>query len=324
MVVIEMNENKAIRLGARGSALSLAQVDMVVAALTANGVKTDFQIISTIGCRKQGTAEAAVGDKRNWMHDLEVALLANGIDAAIHSAKDVPADIAPETILIPVLQRATPNDVFIGKRLANGERLRFSDLPKDGLVGTSSLRRQAELLGIYPNLRVVTHRGNITTRLEKLDASSELDGIVLAAAGLERIGCKKGELLDYASMLPAVNQGILVAHCRRDDKATIAAIVGLIDSKAKAEFELERACIEELQGDCHSAIGCSATFKHESITGSVRIYSADGRQVIEEKISGSASDAENLGRVLAKAAIKAGGKELLAKATEQNAKVTEA
>jgi hydroxymethylbilane synthase len=318
-----MDNQKVIRLGARGSALSLAQVDLVQSALTANSVKTEFQVISTVGCRKQGTAEAAIGDKRNWMHDLEVALLANEIDIAIHSAKDVPAEIDASTVLIPVLKRARSGDIFIGRKLENGERLAFADIPQNATVGTSSLRRQAELLRVRPDLTIIAHRGNITTRMEKLDANPELAGIVLAAAGFDRLGLSVGEEFADSIMLPAINQGILVAHCRKDDEAALSAVSALVDAKTEAAFLLERACITELEGDCHSAIGCFACADEQSITGSVRIYSVDGKEMVAHSVSGSTSEAWNLGVALGKACLSMGGDRLLKEASLFNARVAE-
>lgn len=304
---------KKIRIGTRGSKLALVQTGLVADAL--RRVKPDLEIetidIKTIGDRKQGTPEAAFGDKKDWIYDLELALLANNIDLAVHSGKDVPPNIEKGTAIFPVLKRATPLDAFIGK-LQNGSRITFEELPDGAVIGTASLRRKASLLRIRPDLKIVDHRGNVTTRLKKLDENPELSGIVLAAAGLERLEADIGfHAFPARQLLPALNQGTLVVQSLGGNAAIKDLIQLIRDNNTVITFEAERACAEVLEGDCHSAVGIFAEIKDSLVVLSCRVMTHDGKRCVDITDSAPQGEAAQLGKRIGQMALERGAKEII-------------
>ncbi len=304
-----------IVIGTRGSDLALAQSEMVKTQLIANnpGLSVAVCVIKTEGDRKQDTAQEAQSDKKDWIIDLERALLAKKIDLAVHSGKDVPAELETGTEIRSILKRATPYDVFIGRRQPNGTRIAFRELPHGAIIGTASLRRRASLLAYRNDLVVRDHRGNVPTRLRKLDESSELSGIVLAAAGLERLKLMDTtyEHLDCAIMLPSMNQGILAAQLRVGDQRISTIIGSLIDRDTAAEFSAERAVSEVLGGDCHSAISIFAQVTGGTISVAARVFASDPSSSVSHTASGPIESAVDLGRSVAQDILQKGGKAIL-------------
>jgi hydroxymethylbilane synthase len=304
-----------IVIGTRGSALALAQSEMVKRQLVEKnpGLAVDITIIKTQGDRKQGTPQAAENDKKDWIIDLEKALVRGEIDLAVHSGKDVPSDLETGTVIRSVLRRATPWDVFIGKRTADGSRLPFKELPKGAIVGTASLRRRAALHAHRADLVLRDVRGNVPTRIQKLDDSPDLAGIVLAAAGLERLGLRDvaGEVLDSAIMLPAMNQGALAAQVRTEDFRVHALIDTLVDPQTSAEFAAERAVSEVLGGDCHSAISIFAEVRGETISVESRVFSTEGTQVVTFATEGPLEQAVELGTAVGREILERGASDIL-------------
>ncbi len=300
-----------LRVGTRGSALALTQTKTVIAAL-APDISSEIIEIKTSGDKKQGTAAARTGDKKDWVLELEMALLDGTIDLAVHCGKDIPGNIEPGTELLPVLSRATPNDIFIGK-LVNDRRVSFSELTPGAQIGTSSLRRKSILYSLKRGFKPVDHRGNVGTRIAKLDESSDLSGIILAAAGVERLGAlpvSEYETLPFDTMLPAMNQGILGVQFRSDDAATRSIVESISDKTLQGVFQAERRCAESLQGDCNTAISIYAEFK-DKLSLTAKIYSHDGEQVLAAEASGSLDEATNIGERVAQTLIKAGALEIL-------------
>jgi hydroxymethylbilane synthase len=302
-------------IGTRGSALALAQSEMVKRALldAERSLVVDLAIIQTEGDRKQGAPQAAQSDKKDWIVDLEQALVRGEIDLAVHSGKDVPGELESGTAIKSILKRANPCDVFIGRRTESGKRLSFADLPHGAIVGTASLRRRASLRAYRPDLVLKDHRGNVPTRIKKLDESEDLAGIVLAAAGLERLGLQdvEWEAIDKAIMLPAMNQGALAAQVRADDTRTNSLIDRLADRYTAAEFHAERAVAEILGGDCHSAISIFAEARGESISVEGRVFSIDGAQVITYSSTGSIDQADEIGASVGREILARGAADLL-------------
>lgn len=304
-----------IVIGTRGSALAVAQSGLVKAELISKnpGLTVDIQIIKTEGDRKQDTALAAQSDKKDWIVDLERALLANEIDLAVHSGKDVPAEIEKGTEIRSVLKRANPFDVFIGKRQSNGPRIAFADLPKGAIIGTASLRRRASLLAHRADLAVRDHRGNVPTRLQKLDESPDLSGIILAAAGLERLALASVgyEVIDKEVILPAMNQGALAAQIRHSDARVVKLVTSIIDLNTAAEFIAERAVSEVLGGDCHSAISIFAQATGGTISVASRVFANDAKTSIFHSDSGPVEAAAEVGQRVGHEILKRGGAEIL-------------
>jgi hydroxymethylbilane synthase len=234
----------ALRLGTRGSALALAQARAVGARL---GVPFELVTITTAG-----DVDRARGDKSRWVGALEQALLAGEIDLAVHSAKDVPAELAPGTAIAATPRRANPRDVLVGERS-------LAALREGARVGTSALRRRAQLLAARPDVCVVELRGNVDTRLAKC-AAGEVDALVLAAAGLERLGRDRGPHLDF---VPAAGQGVIAVQARTGSPAAEAARV-VDHARTHAALDEERAAVRTLGASCRTPVGVHA------LDGSVR------------------------------------------------------
>lgn len=303
-----------IRLGTRSSQLALTQAHLVKAALENLNVDVQLVEIKTLGCRKQGTALASQTDKRDWVVDFEEALCANQIDLAIHSGKDIPAEIADGTTLLPVLTRANPCDVFIGRQI-NDQRLAFKDIKPGAKIGTASLRRQANLALLCPDIHVVEHRGNVPTRLKKLDESEALDGIVLAAAGIDRLGIAVDyEIFPIEHMLPAVNQGILVIQfCQDTTYQTL--FEQLVDPVLYAVWLAEREVAIKLEGDCKSAMSIHASCEGEMLTLAARVMLPDGSACVEAQKSQPRAHAKALGQAVGDALLEQGAAKIIADST---------
>jgi len=304
-----------IIIGTRGSALALAQSELVKAELLAKnpGLVVEVSIIKTEGDRKQGTPLAAQSDKKDWIIDLERALLAGEIGLAVHSGKDVPAELEPGTVMSSILKRANPFDVFIGKKQPDGRRLTLAEVPHGGIVGTASLRRKASLVAHRSDIILRDHRGNVPTRIQKLDDSPDLSGIVLAAAGLERLALPgvSYELLDRSIMLPAMNQGALAAQLRANDDRVSRYVDSIQDGSTAAEFDAERAVSEVLGGDCHSAISIFAETRGGTIVISSRVFARDYSSSIAHSVEGAVMQAAQIGTRLGQEILALGADSLL-------------
>lgn len=302
---------------------------MVAAELAKTaGVSTEVVRIATLGDKKQGTVAAKVADKKEWILEHERALLANQIDLAVHCSKDVPIEIEAGTVLLPVLEREMPYDVCVlSLSLARTGISGLHQLPGGARIGTCSVRRAAELRRLRPDLEIVELRGNVTTRLKKLDAEwgahgadaggyregVDVEAAVLAGAGLLRLGL--GERIAWSfspeQLLPGVNQGTLVAQCRADDSATVALLQALVNPIQEQCWAAERAVIERLGADCNSAVGVLALPVGGQMDLALRVLSHDGQQSVEARHSGEFHCGAKLGVELAEKAIAGGALELL-------------
>jgi hydroxymethylbilane synthase len=283
-----------LRIGTRGSLLALAQARAVAATL---GGQAELVTITTAG-----DVDRARGDKSRWTGALEAALLAGEIDLAVHSAKDVPGELAEGCELVAAPPRAAAEDVLVGAAVADGRgRTALPELPDGARVGTSSLRRRAQLLSVRPDLAVVELRGNVDTRLRKLDAG-EVDAVVLAAAGLERLGIERGvRRLDF---VPAPGQGTLAIEARADDARVREAVADVHDERTFAALAAERAAVRVLGATCHTPVGIHA--RDGMIRGFVGL--PDGSAWVADEVAGEAGDE------LARRMLAAGAGELLAQA----------
>ncbi len=298
----------ALRIATRKSQLALWQAEHVAARLRVHsGIVVELVPISTKGDRIQDRSLAAIGGKGLFIKELEVALEEHRADMAVHSMKDVPSDLADGFVIAAVLPRADPRDALL---TANAERI--ADLPRGARVGTSSLRRQAQLLSARPDLRIEALRGNVDTRLRRLDAG-ELDAIILACAGLIRLGWESRitARLDTRLCLPAVNQGIIGIECRSDD-SRMRSLLGLLDDSAtRAAMDAERAFAGRLGGSCQSPIAGHATLDGNRLTLEGLVAEPDGSRLLRDSITGSAEDSRRLGEELADRVLAAGADTLL-------------
>ncbi|MEW6574169.1 MAG: hydroxymethylbilane synthase [Bacillota bacterium] len=300
---------RRIVVGTRGSALALEQAGIVIEALKRRWPKYRFEIvkIKTTGDKILDVALAKIGDKGLFTKELEVALLKKEIDLAVHSMKDVPT-VLPEGLAIgAVLKREYPGDVLVSPSGAM-----FDALPHGAKMGTSSLRRQAQLRHHRPDLQIFPIRGNLTTRLEKLRAGN-FDAIVLAWAGMVRLGLEGyiTQRLPYSICLPAVGQGAIGVEVRADDQE-VSRIVGEInDADSSAEVLAERAFMRRLEGGCQVPIGALARIIDTELTIEGVVSDLEGQQLFRSQESGPVIEAKELGVRLAERLLDMGAAEVL-------------
>jgi hydroxymethylbilane synthase len=290
-----VNATVGPRLGTRTSALALVQAEAVAAALGGAEVVPIK------------TQDAAVGDKSRFVRGVEEELLAGRIEIGVHSAKDLPGELPDGLALAGVPGREDPADAFVGGAGA------LEELAEGARVGTSSLRRRSQLLALRPDLVVSELRGNVDTRLRKL-AAAEYDGIVLAAAGLARLGRAEEISFRFAldEMTPAPGQGCLALEARADDEATNAAASRISDRAALTELTAERVAVRLLEADCDTPVGVCA--RHEGDELVVRGYAGtpDGSDWVRDRVAGDPAQAGALGEALAERMRAAGADQILA------------
>jgi len=296
-----------LRLGTRASPLARVQAEGVRAALAARhpGLTVELVFVRTTGDRVTGPL-AAAGGKGLFVKEIEEALLDGRIDAGVHSMKDVPARLAAGLVIGAVPERADARDVLIG---GDGG---LAGLPPGARIGTASPRRRAQLLAHRPDLVVVLLRGNVDTRLRKWRAG-EVDALLLAAAGLARLGISEpaAQPLPVDEFLPAVGQGALALECRADDGATRALLAAVDQPAAASAVAAERAFLAAVGGDCNSAIAAHATLADGRLTLRALVTDPDGRRRLEERDTAPAADAEALGRTVATRLLAAGAAALM-------------
>lgn len=298
-----------IRLGTRGSHLALWQANHVADRLrpVAAPRPVELVIIETHGDRDQATALAAMGGFGVFTKAIQNALHEHRADVAVHSLKDLPTIPEPGLELVATPPRGPTSDAFISTKYR-----RFDDLPEGARIGTSSLRRRAQLLNHRRDLNLVDLRGNVETRLRKL-TDQDLDGIVLAEAGLVRLGLadRITELLDPSWMLPAVGQGAIGLECRSDDETTKTVVGALCDVGAFRRVEAERAMLYALGGGCLVPIGATSSVRDGVLTLRGAVLSVDGRRRIVATQSGPAETPLAIGQELAAMLLDEGAAEIL-------------
>jgi hydroxymethylbilane synthase len=295
-------------IGTRASKLALAQTYMIRDGLLAAHPDLTITIehITTKGDLILDRPLSAIGDKGLFVVEIEDALREGRIDLAVHSAKDLPSELPPDMALAAFPTRADPRDALIARAGCG-----LADLPQGAHVGTSSLRRACQLRHLRPDLRIGDLRGNVDTRLRKLH-EGQYDAIVLAAAGLERLG-RAGEISEYLDpgvMLPAVSQGILGIEARAGDVATAALLAALDDPAARMAATAERAFLARIGGGCQVPIGAYARLEGAALTLGGMIGARDGRMVRGE-LAGPAGDPSAIGARLADELLERGGRALL-------------
>ena len=302
---------RMVRIGTRGSKLALTQTQNTALCLEAlcPGIRTELVVIKTTGDQVQDRPLSEIGVKGIFTKELDAALRDGRADLAIHSLKDVPVVQPDDIVLAAVPEREDPRDAFIGK-----DRRTLRETPSGAQIGTSSLRRRAQLLALRPDLRAVDLRGNIDTRLRKVQELPGLGGIILAFAGVRRMGLGDAvsEVLDTADWLPAPGQGALAITARAGDADMIALAAKLEDSEARACVTAERALLARLEGGCHVPIGSYATIEGGQLSLDGLVADPAGNRVIRAQHRGAAEDAVSLGETLAVTLLNLGGEEILA------------
>ena len=287
-----------LRLGSRGSTLALIQAEAVAAALGGAEVVT------------LRTADDAVGDKARFVRGVERAIIDGAVQLGVHSAKDLPGDLPEGLALVGVPGREDPTDACGGRAGSLGE------LAEGARVGTSSLRRGSQLLALRPDVEILELRGNVDTRLAKL-AEGGYDGIVLASAGLARLG-RAGEVsfrFGLDEMTPAAGQGCLALEARADDQPTAAAAGGITDRAALVELTAERAAVRALGADCETPVGICARAAEGELVLLGYAGLADGSEWVRDRVAGDPDHPAALGESLAERMLAAGAGEILARAS---------
>jgi hydroxymethylbilane synthase len=299
-----------LRIATRKSQLALWQAGHVSALLRAAhpGLEVELVPLLTQGDRIQDRSLAAIGGKGLFIKELEVAIEDLRADIAVHSMKDVPAELPNGLMIAAVLKRADPRDALV----TNSAITRLEDLPRRAVVGTSSLRRQAQLCALRPDLDIKPLRGNVDTRLRKLDAG-DMQAIVLACAGLIRLGLEARitARLDTKVCVPAVTQGVIGIECRKSDARTRALLAVLEDSPTRLTMDAERAFAARLGGSRQSPIAAFAELVGETLTLHGLVAEPDGSRLLRDTLSGSAENPAALGRQLAERILAAGAGTLL-------------
>ena len=286
----------ALRIGTRGSALALAQARLVAGMLDADTELVEIRTSGDAGERRM--------DKSRWVKEIEEALLDGEVDLAVHSAKDVPGKLPDGLAIVAVPEREDPRDALIGAASLDA-------LPEAATVGTSSLRRRAQLLALMPHLDVRDVRGNVDTRLRKL-GDEGFDAMVLALAGLRRLGRDAGAVaLAAADMTPAPGQGSLALEARRDDERVAELTESLTDRNALVCLTAERALVERLEATCNTPVGAYAWLGDDGLTLAAFVGLPDGSHWIRDAAAADPAEPVQLGAAVGDRLLSAGARELL-------------
>ena len=303
---------RTLRIASRGSQLALWQSRAVESALRAasdGSIDVRIDVVKTLGDRILDVPLAKIGDKGLFTKELDEALLRGDADLAVHSLKDVPTRLPDGLVLAAVTEREDPRDVLIGREGFVGG---LDDVPAGARVGTSSLRRRAQLRAARPDVEVLDLRGNLNTRLAKLDAG-DYDAIVLAAAGVKRLGWSEriSAYLDAPAWLPAVGQGALAVVTREDSEDVMNLLRPIQHAPTAAATTAERGFLRALEGGCQIPIGALGSVDGGRLTLHGLVADLDGTRILREQESGSVDDAEQTGRRLADRLTALGASEIL-------------
>jgi len=300
---------KTIKIGTRGSALALTQTNLVADMIRGKhaGASIEIHVIKTKGDIMQDVSLVRIGGKGVFVKEIEDALLKGDIDLAVHSMKDVPAEIPEGLQISGTPKREDPRDVLVSRNNCKLEKM-----ARHARIGTGSLRRAIQVREILPDVEIVPIRGNLDTRIRKIEAA-EFDGVIVAAAGIRRMGWmeRAAQFLPAEVMLPAAGQGILAMEQRCDDKAVSDIVASLNHGDTWIEASAERAFLKRLGGGCQLPIAAFAQKTDNTITARGLLGSMDGKIIIREEIRGIAEDAEAIGTKLAEAILARGGQAVL-------------
>lgn len=300
----------SLKIGTRQSLLAWWQSNYIARCLRKEhyGCEITLKKIVTKGDKILDVPLAQIGGKGLFTKEIEAEILDGTVDLAVHSLKDMPTVLPEGLCLAAITERANVGDAFVSNKYNS-----FAELPQGAVLGTSSLRRKAQLLAARPDLKIVDLRGNVDTRLRKLD-EGQMDAIILAAAGLERLGHadRIKEVIPPSVCLPAVGQGALAIECREDDTEVREMLDFLNDEPTCIATSAERAFLGLVEGGCQVPIGVHADVEDDKIKIEAIIASLDGQTVLRDTISGKAADAEALAKELGNKMLDNGGREILA------------
>lgn len=302
------HSDMTIKIGTRASKLALWQADFVASAIKKFSPSAEIELIkiNTQGDKILDAPLAKIGGKGLFTKEIEIALVEKKIDLAVHSLKDVPGEILPEFKIAAITDRENPFDAFVSNKFSSLE-----DLPKNAAVGTSSLRRAAQILKLRGDLRIKNLRGNVETRLKKYD-SGEFDAIILAAAGLNRLGYSSRIKKILTEIIPAAGQGALAIEIRADDFATEELIKNLNHVETNLSVQVERDFLKVIGGSCQIPVGIFAQIENKKISARAIILSTDGKNFIEDTKIDSIKNISTFGKDFAEDLLNRGGKKILA------------
>ncbi len=298
---------RKIKIGTRASRLALWQANFVAAELKKFFPALEIELVKihTTGDKILDAPLAKIGGKGLFTKELELQMAAGAIDLAVHSLKDVPTELPAGFRIAAITRRVQPFDAFVSNKFYS-----FNDLPQGAVVGTSSLRRAAQVLSLRPDLTIRNLRGNVETRLKKLD-TGDFDAIILAAAGLERLGYSSriGELM--TAIIPAAGQGSLAIEIRDDDEKIFSLVQSLNDNETCAAVEVEREFLREVGGSCQIPVGVFASVVGGQMNVRALIASPDGKNFVSDSSSAPLEKIYLLGKNLARRLLDCGGKKIL-------------
>lgn len=300
---------KTLRLGTRGSKLAIWQAEYVAAELKRHNhdLQVEIKIIKTTGDKVLDVALSKIGDKGLFTKELEIELIKENIDLAVHSMKDMPSELEASLMIGAFLKRENPQDVLLSIH-----NYTFAELPDGATLGTSSLRRRAQIKALRPDLKVVDIRGNVETRLKKMQEDG-LDGIILAYAGVKRLGLDNyiSDFLAYEMMMPAVGQGVIAIEIRKNDDGIKAILKSINDYATNIAARAERSFLYHIEGGCQVPVAAIAHLVDEKLEINGMIASLDGKTILKSSSRGKPAEAEKMGQELALSLLDAGGAEIL-------------
>lgn len=300
---------RKIKIGSRGSPLALWQANWIKAQLETDNpeIPVEIVIIKTSGDIIQDVPLAKIGGKGLFVKEIEEALLRKEIDFAVHSMKDMPIKFPYGLCIASVTKRENPFDALISK-----DNIKLDDLPKGARIGTGSLRRISQLLRYRPDLDLVPLRGNLDTRIKKIETEG-LDGIILAAAGLIRMGWKDkiSEIISPEVLLPAMGQGAVGIEARKNDVDNQVLLADMDDENTHLSLDAERAIVTRLEGGCNVPIGAFATIDDDEMTIKGLVASLDGKTVYQKELKGVKTNAIKMGMEVGDALLEMGGDKIM-------------
>lgn len=298
-----------IKIGTRGSKLALAQTNTVVEYLRKSTpeITAEISVIKTSGDIMQDVSLLQIGGQGVFVKEIEEALLSGSIDLAVHSMKDVPGEIPQDLTFAAILPREDVRDVLVSRG-----HIKMEFMPRGAKIGTGSLRRGAQIKAMLPDVEIVPLRGNIDTRLKKIETEN-LTGVILAAAGMKRLGYAQtiSQFLPIELMLPAVGQGALGLQMRKTDSELANMLAGLNHARTAVEVAAERSYLRALGGGCRLPIAAYGLIEGQRLTLEGLVAASNGASIVRDKVWGALEDAEELGKKLADMIMEKGGKKLL-------------
>ncbi len=285
-----------LKVGTRGSKLSLVQTQLVIDALKKMKPELEFEIVTI---KTKGDVDArplyTIDRKGIFEREIDTAVIAGRVDFAVHSLKDIPSELPEGLTIASIPRRESPNDIFV-----NGKKIKLADIPAGSVIGTSSLRRAVQVGRLRPDLVVKPIRGNVETRVKKMQRG-EFDALVLAEAGISRLGMRDviAERLPTDQFTPAPGQGAMAVMSREDDRQLIGTLRKIEDRKSRIEVTAERALLLRINAGCRFPLGAIASANTGKLDLYASVYSVDGKQKVDSRRSGGAEDAKRLGRAVA-------------------------